>query len=145
MTRVPWSVDIWSPNRDVRLGDRVQFGRGCIINCDIDIGDSVLMANSVAFINKDDHQHNVVGKTLWDSPRGDKFKTFVEDDVWIGHGAIVLSGVRIGRGAIVAAGSVVTKDVDRYTIVAGNPARKIGIRFSQEEIKLHEKMLQIEC
>lgn len=53
-------------------------------------------------------------------------------DVWIGHAAIVLPGVRIGNGAVVGAGSVVTKDVAPYTIVAGNPARLIRRRFSEE-------------
>jgi phosphonate metabolism protein (transferase hexapeptide repeat family) len=53
-------------------------------------------------------------------------------DVWIGHGAIVLPGRCIGTGAVVAAGAIVTKDVPAYTIVAGNPARPIRRRFSEE-------------
>lgn len=53
-------------------------------------------------------------------------------DVWIGHGAIVLAGRSIGTGAVVAAGAVVTKDVDDYTIVAGNPARVVRRRFPEE-------------
>jgi phosphonate metabolism protein (transferase hexapeptide repeat family) len=53
-------------------------------------------------------------------------------DVWIGHGAIVLPGRSIGTGAVVAAGAIVTKDVAAYTIVAGNPARPIKRRFSEE-------------
>lgn len=50
-------------------------------------------------------------------------------DVWIGHGAIVLPGRRIGIGAVVGAGAVVARDVEAYTIVAGNPARPIRRRF----------------
>jgi phosphonate metabolism protein (transferase hexapeptide repeat family) len=50
-------------------------------------------------------------------------------DVWVGHGAIILPGRTIGTGAVVAAGAVVTKDVDPYAIVAGNPARFIRRRF----------------
>ncbi|NVO16231.1 MAG: chloramphenicol acetyltransferase [Rhodoplanes sp.] len=53
-------------------------------------------------------------------------------DVWIGHGAIVLAGRNIGTGAVVAAGAVVTKDVPDYAIVAGNPARMVRRRFSEE-------------
>ena len=53
-------------------------------------------------------------------------------DVWIGHGAIVLPGRSIGTGAVVAAGAIVTKDVPAYTIVAGNPARAIKRRFSED-------------
>ncbi len=53
-------------------------------------------------------------------------------DVWIGHGAIVLAGRTIGTGAVIAGGAVVTKDVAPYTIVAGNPARPVRRRFSEE-------------
>lgn len=53
-------------------------------------------------------------------------------DVWIGHGAVVLPGRHIGDGAVVAAGAIVTKDVAPYMIVAGNPARPIRRRFSEE-------------
>jgi len=53
-------------------------------------------------------------------------------DVWIGHGAIVLAGRSIGTGAVVAGGAIVTKDVAPYTIVAGNPARPIRRRFTEE-------------
>jgi virginiamycin A acetyltransferase len=57
----------------------------------------------------------------------------IEDDVWIGHNAMILPGCRrIGRGAIIGAGAVVTRDVPRYTIVAGNPARPLRERFAPE-------------
>lgn len=60
------------------------------------------------------------------------FHVHIGHDVWIGHGAIVLAGRSIGNGAVVAAGAIVTKDVPAYTIVAGNPARPIRPRFSEE-------------
>jgi len=57
----------------------------------------------------------------------------IEDDVWIGHGATILPRCRfIGRGAVIGAGSVVTRDVEPYTVVAGNPARKLRDRFPRE-------------
>jgi hypothetical protein len=56
----------------------------------------------------------------------------IGNDVWIGHGAVVLPGRKIGTGAVVGAGSVVTKDVAPYTIVVGNPARVIRARFPAE-------------
>src|SRR3546814_7103607 len=59
----------------------------------------------------------------------------IEDDVWIGHNALILPGCKfIGRGAVIGAGAVVTRNVERYTIVAGNPARKLRDRFSPELI-----------
>jgi acetyltransferase-like isoleucine patch superfamily enzyme len=55
-------------------------------------------------------------------------KITIEDDVWIGANVTVLKGINIGTGAVVAAGSVVTKDVPNFAIVAGNPAKVIKIR-----------------
>jgi acetyltransferase-like isoleucine patch superfamily enzyme len=52
----------------------------------------------------------------------------IGDRVWIGYRAIVLPGVKIGEAAVVGAGALVTKDVEPYAIVAGNPARKLGER-----------------
>jgi phosphonate metabolism protein (transferase hexapeptide repeat family) len=58
-------------------------------------------------------------------------RVIIGPDVWIGHGAIVLPGRSVGAGAAVGAGSVVTKDVPDYTIVAGNPARVIRRRVDE--------------
>ncbi|MEY8675294.1 CatB-related O-acetyltransferase [Thomasclavelia cocleata] len=60
----------------------------------------------------------------------------IGNDVWIGANSCILSGVCIGNGAVIGAGSVVTKNVLDYAIVAGNPARVIKYRFSQEVIQL---------
>jgi serine acetyltransferase len=54
--------------------------------------------------------------------------------VWIGANSVILSGISIGNGAIVGAGSVVTKDIPDFAIVAGNPAKVIRMRFNEEEI-----------
>ena len=57
----------------------------------------------------------------------------IEDDVWIGHGVIITPGCKlIGRGAVVGAGSIVTKDVDRYSVVVGNPGEKLRDRFPRD-------------
>lgn len=61
-------------------------------------------------------------------------QTNIGNDVWIGQGVLIIGGVNIGDGAVVAAGAVVTKDVEPYTIVGGVPARFIKKRFTEEEI-----------
>ena len=136
--RIPWNVELWSPHRDIEFGNNVQFGPNCIVQCDIKIGNNVLLAHNVALIGKDDHRYDIPGVSIWDSGRGDHYKTFIGNDVWIGHGVIVLSGVKIGDGSIIAAGAIVTKDVPPCSIVAGNPAKVIKKRFPKdEEIQLH--------
>lgn len=68
-----------------------------------------------------------------------KGDVILEEDVWVGSNAVILSGVHIGRGAVIAAGSVVTKDVPPYSIVAGVPAKVIKMRFDDKQInKLEE-------
>lgn len=136
-----WNAYFWSPRKHIVLGSNICIGAYCIFLVDLEIGNKVLIADNVAFINRDDHQYDIVGKTMWDSGRGDKFKVVVEGDVWISHGAIVLSPARIGRGAIVAAGSVITRDVPRYAIVGGVPAKVLKMRFTPEEIVEHERLL----
>ncbi len=97
--------------------------------------------------------HAYTGVTTWPGPymlwkhgqgnshsysRGD---IRIGNDVWIGTKVMIMDGVSIGDGAIVAAGSVVTKSVEPYTIVGGNPAKPIKKRFSEERI---QKLLKTE-
>lgn len=65
----------------------------------------------------------------------------IKDDVWIGYGATIMSGVTIGQGAVIAAGSIVTKDVEPYSIVGGVPAKHIKYRFDREIIN---KLLKVD-
>ena len=65
----------------------------------------------------------------------------VNEDVWVGAGSFLLSRCSIGRGAVVAAGSVVSKEVPPYAVVAGSPAKVIACRFSVEQILQHEAIL----
>lgn len=60
-----------------------------------------------------------------------KGDVIIGNDVWIGHGALVLSGVTIGDGVVIGAGSVVTKNVEDYAVVAGNPAKFVKFRFDE--------------
>lgn len=67
-------------------------------------------------------------------------RVIVGNDVWIGHGAVVLPGVKIGNGAVIGANAVVTKDVAPYEIVAGVAARRIRMRFPDEIIARIEQL-----
>jgi maltose O-acetyltransferase len=111
-------------------GRKVSFGRHNVINfgCLFDgrhypilVGDNVSIGPDAVIL------------TLGHDPRSAEFAdrggpVTIGDRVWIGYGAIILPGVTIGEGAVVGAGAVVTKEVPPYTIVAGNPAVKIGDR-----------------
>jgi len=69
-----------------------------------------------------------------------KGDTIIGNDVWVGMDTVIMPGINIGDGAIVAANSVITKDVEPYTIVGGNPALKIKERFPEQIIN---KLLEI--
>ena len=142
--RIPFSTKIWSPNKRIILGNKVQFGQNCIVQCDLEIGNEVLIAGNVSFIGRYDHNYNVIGSSIWNSARGENLTTRIGDDCWIGHGVIVLGGVTIGGGSIIAAGSVVTDDVESYFIYAGVPAKKIKPRFAtNDDLKRHLDLYQL--
>ena len=130
--------------RSMEIGRDVLVGKFCTIECNGKIGDFVMIANCAGLIGRLDHDHRFVGKPTrfapcsWDADYEMGLDVIVEDDVWIGYGAIVLSGVTIGRGAVIAAGTVVSANVAPYSIVAGYPARKVGQRFTEEQIAAHE-------
>lgn len=104
------------------------------------IGNYVSIAQDVIFILNGDHYVNHISiypfKAKIICPTENeaisKGDIIIEDDVWIGYGSKILSGVRIGQGAVVAAGAVVTKDVEPYSIVGGVPAKLLKYRFNSE-------------
>jgi acetyltransferase-like isoleucine patch superfamily enzyme len=139
---------LWSAT-GLSVGDDTYIGKRCTIECSGAIGRGVLIANEVGLVGRLDHDVRRVGvpasRAPWvgdpdavSHPERDR-RLVVEDDVWIGYGAVVLSGVTVGRGAVVAAGAVVTRDVAPYAIVAGNPSREIGRRFTDAQIEDHER------
>lgn len=140
-----------SSPRSLTIGDNVYIGKFCTIQCSGTIGDGVLIANNVGIVGRADHDIRTLGTTIRLAPwignsdyLADDAKNWITigDDVWIGYGAILLSGIKVGRGAIIAVGSVIIKDVPPYAIVGGNPGRVIGQRFEPDQILLHEQQLK---
>ena len=125
------------------IGSRTHVGGGTILAAagDIEIGDDVLIAfdalitdhnsHSLCFAERSsDVREWIRGRKDWSHvPVG---PVRISNKAWIGARAIILKGVTIGEGAVVGAGSVVTKDVPDWTIVAGNPARIIRPLTAEE-------------
>jgi maltose O-acetyltransferase len=115
----------------IEIGDRSGIGVDAWIRAILIIGNDVMMGPQAIFYSKY-HNFDRTDIPIIDQGMGDYEKIVIEDDVWIGARVIVLKGVHIGKGAILGAGSVVTKDVPSYSIVAGNPARVIKWRKKAE-------------
>jgi acetyltransferase-like isoleucine patch superfamily enzyme len=119
----------------VSIGDRTFIGTGVItVSHSVQIGNDVMIAwgvcvsdhnshSTIFSIRKNDVTDWLQGKKEWDGVLS--APVVIRDKAWIGFNSILLKGVTIGEGAIVGAGSVVTKNVPPWTIVAGNPARII--------------------
>jgi acetyltransferase-like isoleucine patch superfamily enzyme len=110
--------------RKVHLGERNVINFGCLLDgrkFHIRIGHDVSIGPNATILTLG---HDPQSADLAD--RG--ADVVIGDRVWIGYGALILPGVKLGEGAVVGAGAVVTKNVEPFAIVAGNPARKIGER-----------------
>lgn len=111
--------------RHLTLGKYVHINQGCFIDArgSIVMGDNISISHYVKICSGG---HNISSPTF----EGEHSPIIIKDYCWIGIGATILKGVTLGEGCIVAAGSVVTKDVEPYSIVGGIPARKIGNRIT---------------
>jgi len=128
---------------DLRAGAFSFINSGCIVPPGVELGNYVMLGPRVAIVGAD-HEFEVPGTPSIFAGRPASLRTVIEDDAWIGYGSILKAGVRVGRGAIVAAGSVVTKDVPPYKIVAGVPARAIRDRFATAlDREKHDEMLAL--
>ncbi|MFV0563951.1 DapH/DapD/GlmU-related protein [Malaciobacter mytili] len=130
-------IDAFSFKTDEKV---IIFGDNCQINdyCHIAATEMIKLGNNVLIASKvyiTDHDH---GDTSLDSLKMNPINrpivskpVMIEDDVWIGEGAMVLKGVTIGKNSVVAAGAVVTKSIPPFSIVGGVPA-KILRTYSNE-------------
>lgn len=142
---------IFDPNgiysyKNISVGNNVSLGLNPIIIADLSeviIGNDVMFGPHVMLIGGG-HNFYVVGsfmKNVHEKTGNEDLGVIIEDDVWIGGRATVLRGVRVGRGAIIGAGSVVSKSVPPYAIVAGNPAKILRFRWDAVRIFEHESTL----
>ena len=117
--------------RKISIGDYTAINRNCYLDgrVGVRIGNSVSISPEtyILSLTHDAQSNNFIAKGK---------EVIIEDYVWIGARAMIMPGVTLGTGCIVGAGSVVTKDVPPYTIVAGVPAKKIGERTKNLDYKV---------
>lgn len=143
----PMSSDIkglWN----LSIGDGTSIPKGCTFYCTdapLTIGRKVIFGPHPTIITGD-HRIDIVGKHIIDVTVSEKTQendlpVVIEDGVWVGANVTILKGVTIGRGSVVAAGSVVTKSCAPYSIIGGVPAKLIRMRFTEQQIEEHERIL----
>ena len=120
---------VWiAPGRNFIVGDDVDFALDVLVTTGggVSIGDRVLIGYRTQILST----NHVIPKGLQRifGAGHEKKQVIIENDVWIGANCIIVPGVTIGQGAVIAAGSVVTKTVEAFTVVGGVPAKKIKDR-----------------
>jgi acetyltransferase-like isoleucine patch superfamily enzyme len=114
----------------LKIGNHVLINNGFVVSANehVEIGANTLIGEYVSIRDAD---HAFFSTDIPIAHQGMVSQPIhIGEDVWIGRGAVILKGVTIGMGAVVGANSVVTKDVAKYDIVAGAPARRIKSRRS---------------
>ena len=116
-----------SSKNKIRIGENFFMGNYCHLSSNLEIGKNVMFASFVSCVGGD---HNIedINIKMNQSGSGTLKTTVIKDNVWIGHGAIIMHGVTIEEGSIVAAGSVVTKNISSFSIYGGNPSKLIRKR-----------------
>lgn len=131
----------------ISIGKNTYIGPGSIIQSKkrVTIGECVIIANNVLIVDNNNHPtdpamrlkmsacEDFMNDELWRWKYAESKPIVIEENVWIGRDSRIMKGVTVGKGSIVALGSIVTKDVPPYTIVAGNPA-KVVKHLEQPEI-----------
>lgn len=132
----------------IEVGHDVYIGPGAVLSASesgIIFGNKIMLGPNVTMMGGD-HNAARIGKYMYDVkeklPEND-IPIIIEDDVWVGTGAIILKGVTIGTGSIVAAGALVINNVPPYAIVGGIPAKVLRMRFTKEELEQHKQLLNV--
>ena len=115
----------------INLGNNVNIAQNCLIGGQggVKIGNFVMIGPNTTIISSNHGYRKGDIPMLRQKPKCEQI--IISDDVWVGANVVILPGVTIGQGVIIGAGSIVTKDISSYSIVAGNPAKVIKKRFSQ--------------
>jgi len=113
--------------RLLEIGEKSGIGVNCLVGFDIRIGKNVMMGPDVVVLGEN-HKIDRTDIPMIEQGHADRQPVTIKDDVWIGARTIILPGVTVGTGVVIGAGAVVTKDVNDFDIVAGNPARVIRNR-----------------
>lgn len=112
----------------IKIGDNSGIGIDCTVCSDIEIGDNVLMGPKCFFLTFN-HQFRDRSKTIKSQGYQPRKKTIIGNDVWIGRECLFTPGRTIANGTVIAARTLVCKDFDAYSIIGGNPSKKIGERI----------------
>lgn len=113
----------------------------------LSIGKYCSIATTARFICGGGHEMNVLStypfcqKFLGDGNAVTNGPIILDDDVWVGDSAMIMSGVHIGQGAVIGAGAIVTHDIPAYAVAVGTPARVVRYRFDE---KIIEKLMQVD-
>lgn len=122
----PVTISTRDESSHLEIGDDFGMTGGSIVcQTSIIIGNRVKVGANVLILDTDFHPIDYKER-ISHINNGKSKQIIIEDDVFIGTGSIILKGVKIGKGSVIGAGSVVTKDIGKHSVCAGNPARIIS-------------------